>query len=298
MQRSRSFQGALQNGLAILAALGLAMVLGIPVYEDYQKVVSMTHRQGPIINPLATLGTYGLGPLSGLMMFVISAPIIITGAPTMLTKLVGVTIGFLTSAALSMVTVLTERGDTLAAIALTGVSLLVLIGVFGQHGRMARSQALATQRLVTESVQIVSAQTHKIRGGRAAPTGESDLSPDRGELTDPTSAFHMSALIDRLVIGVIWQASAHKNPRIFRDLVLEGLEEIRADFANNKVTDPQGTATKAASLYLARLDRYFAATHIDPTWSEILGRTPPPARPPRPGQPPRPKPRRATGGIA
>jgi hypothetical protein len=244
----------------------------------------MTQRHGPIINPLATLGTYGLGPLSGLMLFVISAPIIITGAPTLVTKVVGVAIGFLTSAALSAVSVLAERGETLAAIALGGAALLTLVAIFGQQGRMAKSRAMATQRLVTETVQVVSGVTRRVRGGRTAASGAAQNAdtdqtsarregPDRRELTDPTSAFHMSAFIDQLVMGLIWQAAAQKDPRIFRDQMLEGLEEIRDNFADNTVTDPQGSATKVAGLYLASLKRHFASTRIDPTWSEIRGRT-------------------------
>ncbi|WP_413204709.1 hypothetical protein [Rhodospirillum sp. A1_3_36] len=269
----------LHNGLAILAALGLASVLGIPVYEDYQQVMSVAQRHGPVINPLATLGTYGLGPLSGLMLFVISAPIIITGAPTLLTKLVGVTIGFLVSAALSMVAVLTERGETLAAVTLGGISLLILVAVFGQRGRMARSRALATQRLVAETVHIISQVTRKSRSGETSQTplsGDSDQPPGREDLTDPTSTFHMTAFVDRLVMGLIWQASAQKDPRIFRDLMLDGLKEIRDNFADNRITDPQGSATKIASLYLDRLDRHFATTQVAPTWSELLGQPSPP----------------------
>jgi hypothetical protein len=268
-------QTAIHNGIAIVAALGFAGILGIPVYEDYQKVLATAQAQGPIINPLSTLGTYGLGPLSGLMLFVMAAPIIITGAPTLLTKLLGVTIGFLTSAALSAVAVLAERGETLAATLLGGLAILVLATVFGQQGRMARSRALATQRLVAGSIKAIDGVTRSLRGGplgAGSTDGGGETAPNRSELTDPTSAFHMAALVDQLVKGVIWQAASYQDPRTFRDLVLEGLEEIREDLADNRVTDPQGTAARAAGLYLARIRRYFDGVRVDPTWTEILGR--------------------------
>ncbi len=277
MRRTRS----LQNAIAFFVAFCCAVILGIPVYEDYSQAVAMAAAQGPAYNPLSSIGTRGLGPLSGLMLFVMSAPMIIMAAPGLAMKLIGVVGGFVISGCVAFVGVMIDNGDTVGASLLGLLAVIALFALFSQGGRMARSRELATRRLATGTVKVIDGTTRQLRrklGGGSMGSSDDDAPASRRrlsqaeveELTDPNSSFNMAGMVDRLVLGVVWQAASHKDPQVFAEEVIQGLSEIAIDLENNKVTDPGGHAARAARLYLSRVKAHLNRVRIDPTFGEMM----------------------------
>ncbi|GEO81998.1 hypothetical protein [Pararhodospirillum oryzae] len=257
---------ALANLIALTAAVTLAGLLGIPVYDEIQHVIARASQtEGMIINPLDSLGFYGVGPLSGLTLFVVTAPLTISVAPTLLTKIIGVGGAFLGSAGMSAVMVLAGRGQTVGAALLGIVALLILVALFAQQGRMQRAKTLATERLRRDVVRLITGITRC----HASPTPESDqaATPDVSVLANRRA---LSGLVERMALGVVWQAATNGDPWTFAQQVQDGLADLAQDFEGNRRADPEGIAARTAQACARRVGGFLNGSDLDPTWDEIL----------------------------
>lgn len=268
-----------RNAVAVGLAICLGLVLAIPVYSDLQQVLAHVASGNRVpIAPLETLGHYGVGPLSGLMLFVFIAPLVITVATTLVLKLLGVGIAFLACAALAVVAVLADRGDPVTA-GLIGVGATVILAVvLSQAGRLTRARARATRRLLREVTAVIDGATASMQRTVGAP-GQPIAVDDDGP--DPRALLHMAGMVQRIALQVAWEAAAPGDPQVFVREVMDGLDDLVHDFEDTQSANSRGAAANTARACRDRVRAHLARTATRPTMADFLA---PERRAPRLGR--------------
>ncbi|MGB0695077.1 MAG: hypothetical protein ACPGOY_05470 [Rhodospirillaceae bacterium] len=246
---------------ALVAAVGFA-VLGIPVYQDYHMSVSLAQQAGDATQPFAHMSGWGIGPLSGLMVFTMSVPVVIGAAPSLIMKLVGVLCTFIVGGCLAAMGYFYEHGQMVLMLLAAALALGVIFLVVSQNSRMTRSRQFTVRRLAREIARIIEKSSLALRRHFKEPAQNPQ---------DPEAPLHTVALVDQMVMGVVWQAISLGDPRSFKDSLLSGVAEIADDLKHNRAADPKGHAAQVAKIYLKQIRSHMTSARLEPSLKEIYG---------------------------
>lgn len=219
------WQTAAAYGLAALVALPLL----VPVLNniaDGQRLIELG-----VLSPRDRLRPVGLGPVSGLMLYLIATPIMIALARTFLKQLL-VIVGMVAVAlTVSHVTSVFERGDTSLGLLLTvlgGAALFGLGGVQTWRKNQRRRRRMASAR----ALGLLTRETAE--RSRAVATSH--------------GAAEAISVAERMALAAIWEAVHADRFPPFPKQVMVSLTDLRRDLARNRLLDPDGTG-------LAMIDR-------------------------------------------
>lgn len=230
-------------------ALGLAVLvpLTLPVLDNMEEGRRLV-AEG-VLTAKDRLRPTGLGPVSGLMVYVFSAPVAVHLSRTLASKLASVLGLALLALLTSLITGILERGEIMLGLSMAWLTAAALVGGGlwlwrGAARRRKEVQALADS-LAAEVKEVV-AET------RGSALGE--LAHDSRESRQSTE------MIERMVMGAIWQSSAEGPPETFRARLLMALGDVRADITGNPAIDPDGQALMLADRIVDRIQRRLRRT--------------------------------------
>lgn len=222
--------------VATVFALVVGVMLGLPVVETMGKGEGMN---------IAALTN--AGPVAGIMAYVLLVPILLPLCRTFLTKMLGVLI----SVAISMATILLVTaiqneayGQAVLLLCLYG---LVGMGVFYAFQYWHRHQRQRTMQLTHDISHLM---------GKIADDLQERYKASPQEMAEPSAPFHHAKLVERLVFGVLTQASLENTPRGFANVLVHGIHDVADSLQANTRQDPEGHAPRIANIYLSRVQGY------------------------------------------
>lgn len=189
----------------------------------------------------------GLGPVSGLMVYLFATPVVVAMARTFWGKLAGLAGMVAVSQVVSHVTSVFERGDIalgLGLVALSGTAGFVAYWVLRRRQR----QRTAVMEQAARALSVrVGAAARKARG-----VAWSDTTATGSDAPNDSSVIDV---VEKMVLGAIWQAVKGGPADTFERRVRRGLIEIRRDLEGNPLLDPTGKGR-------AMVDHVLAGTRL------------------------------------
>lgn len=240
------------NLLVAAVAVLIALAMGLPVVRQMN-------------DGTMDLMTGG-GPISSMMVYVLSVPILLSlcrGVLCRAATVLGMTgVGVAVGQAVGAL----ERGDhLLMGTILIGLAL-ALAGVVVLTRRWRNRRRQEARSLGNDTARLMSALADNLTRRHGA--GQSRPGPE-----DPLQQVH---LVERLAFGVLAQAAVEPEPRLFAQSLVEGLAEVRDSIAADRRNDPAGIAAEAADIYYGRV-RAFLRSRGHPVRPRTRRRQPPAA---------------------
>ncbi|MBB4284837.1 hypothetical protein [Roseospira goensis] len=234
--RARTWKNLVAYGVG--AALVAPMV--VPVLENIEAGRRLLELG--LLTPQDRLRPQGLGPVSGLMLYVFSTPILVAIADTLRGKMAAIAGMLGLSLLLSYITTVFERGETMLGLSLTwlslaGLGILALLAWWRHRSRKAA---------VTRLAQSIA--------GIARDVAEAARRRPVAALTDePEKAAGVVDVVETMVLSAIWQASVSGAPATFDRRLLRDLSDIRRDLVLNGTLDPAGQGLAMMDHLLTRV---------------------------------------------
>ncbi len=220
--------------LAYLLGLAVALPLLLPVLqniEDGRRLVELG-----VLSPRDRLRPVGLGPVSGLMLYLFATPILIGLARHFIGKLATIAGMAVFAVSVSAVTSVFEQGRVLLGLGLSAMVVAALGGVgaalwwYRRTRRLRRTRIAASLARLTREV----ANTH-----RQGP------SPDQG--------LDVVSMVERMALGALWEAAQGERDPPFDTRVAVAMADIRRDLARNRRLDPNGVGMAMMDSLLPRV---------------------------------------------
>ncbi len=232
---------AMSNLIALALAVIVALALSIPVFDAMDRAQRLIDLG--ISSPRDRLHPDGLGPVCGVMLFVLAAPVLIATASTLRGKLGAVLFATGAALALARITTLFEAGQTAAAWSLVAAAIVTVAAIVG----LERQAVLRRQRHMEAMAQRIAVLIHEaaIVGSGAEGDG------DQGTGLAPRAA--TPRMVRSMAMAVVWQATVSGRPETFERLVRRGLAELRRDLDRNRTLDPDGRGQRMLDRVLRRL---------------------------------------------
>lgn len=222
----------------------VALPLGLPVLDNMEEGRRLVELG--LLSPQDRLRPVGMGPVSGLMLYLFAAPVLITLVTGLWRKLMAIGGAVVMALAVSSIATLFERGDSVlgvAAMAGTALSLAaVAMGLWWQRRRHRATVADLAGRL-GRAVMAVAADA------RTLALSHEEAGPGRAHLGRATVD-----VVESLALNAIWQAASDGSPQTFRPRALRALRDIRRDLVDNRPLDPEGRGVALMDRILARAD--------------------------------------------
>jgi len=210
---------------AIGAAIAVPMLL--PVLDNIEDGRRLL--ETGILTARERLHPMGLGPVSGLMVYVLAAPIVIVLGRSLGAKL-ALILGLVTlSLAISQITTNLEKDRIVLGLSQAWLTLaaVVVIGRLAWYRNSQRRKAMEQRaNALAELVRTVVAHSQA-----------SAIEPLTREQTGNRQD---SALVEKMALGVIWQSAVEGPPQTFNQRVVKGLAGMRRDMIGNVAIDPSG----------------------------------------------------------
>lgn len=219
------WKAALAYGLGALVALPL-LVPVLQNIEEGQRLVELG-----VLSPRDRLRPVGLGPVSGLMLYLIATPIMIALSRTFLRQLLVIAGMVALALTVSHVTSVFERGDQALGLLLTLLSGAALVGLGG---------ALRWRRHQRRQRRMASARALGLLTREAAARSRA--------VANSHGAVEAVAVVERMALAAIWEAAHADRHTPFTTQVMVALTDLRRDLARNRLLDPDGVG-------LAMMDR-------------------------------------------
>ncbi|MBB4266000.1 hypothetical protein [Roseospira visakhapatnamensis] len=245
-------RNAWNNLAALFLTVIVALVLSVPVFdamERGQRLVDLG-----LSSPRDRLHPDGLGPLSGLMMFVLAAPLLIAVARSLTQKLGVVLLAAGAALTLSRITTLFEQGHMTMAWTLVGVVVAAVMAAVGVDRLEARRRRHRVEALTRRVVAVIDEAA-------VALGAADDAGGDR--TSEPSRRAAAAHVAQSLALGVVWQARIGGRPEVFEREVRQGLADIRRDLARNRILDPDGVGRELIDHVRRRLGDLFETPDPD-----------------------------------
>ncbi|MQX35423.1 hypothetical protein [Roseospira navarrensis] len=245
--------------IAYAVAIAFVIPMILPVLDNIEEGQRLV-REG-LLTPRDRLRPTGLGPVSGLMVYVFSTPIAIALSRTLGMKLAMVVGLLMLALAVSFITGVLERGDVTLGLSLAWLALaaVVLIGAWAWQRQRRRMRAMRAH--ADALAGLVREELGAVRGsalGTLAREADGDS--------------RIGDLVERMTLAAIWQASAEGPPETFRQRVLAGLAEAREDLVGNAAVDPHGQALAMMDRIIGRVRQRLRTLDLDRGPAETQGR--------------------------
>jgi len=209
--------------LAYLIGGLLVLPMLIPVLNNIEEGKRMVELG--ILSPEDRLYPVGLGPVSGLMIYLFMTPVLVVLPRTLWGKMAVILAILGLAQIVSFITSVYERGETALGLSLTWLLLVVLcvaavMAWWRQRTRQenARDKARLLARIATEATT----------GGPAADT------------------------VQKMILGAIWQSSVEGSPDTMDQRLRHALMSIRDDLADNPALDPHGHGMEMLDRFLTK----------------------------------------------
>jgi hypothetical protein len=229
------------NLIAYAVGAVIVVPLVLPVLDNIEEGRRLV-AEG-VLTAQDRLRPTGLGPVSGLMVFVFATPIAIHLARTLGSKLMAVFGLALLALLVSLITGILEQGDLILGLSMAWLTLAGLVagGVWGWR----RSQRQRRQvRKLAEALTAAAREAAAESGTSAVEALAGDLRGDR-RTTD---------LVEKMVLGAIWESSAEGPPETFPRRLMATLGEVRGEIAGSVALDPDGRGLILADRMMARIE--------------------------------------------
>jgi len=246
------------NLIALAVAIIVATALWIPVMhaiEEGQRLIA-----AGTLSPLERLHPEAVGPLSGMMVFVLAVPILITIAPTLIRKVTAVGLAAGGALVLSGIASAFQSGDTLRGwMMLAGATVgIVVFSRLERHGHRRRCEEVEVMaRRLASMIDEAATSLHGWPTRQGRP-GESAPSPEHAE--EPR-------MVRSLALGVVWQARVSDRPEAFEGAVRRGLARVRRDLEHSPMLDPSGNGRRLMNRIESRLGSVFGRSVPSPRWA-------------------------------
>lgn len=232
---------AVNNLIALALAVIVALALSIPVFDSMDRAQRLIDLG--ISSPRDRLHPDGLGPVCGVMLFVLAAPVLIATASTLRGKLGAVLFATGAALALSRITTLFEAGHTLAAWSLVAAAIVTIAAIIG----LERQAVLRRQRHMEAMARRIAVLIHE---AAIAGTG---AGRDGDRVVEPGPRAAVPRMVRSMAMAVVWQATVSDRPETFERLVRRGLADLRRDLDRNRTLDPDGRGQVMLDRVLRRL---------------------------------------------
>jgi|GEM_PF-3888046 len=247
---------AVINLIALALAAVLGLLLSVPVLDAVDRGQHLVDLG--LASPRQRLHPDGFGPLSGLMLFVMIAPILIAVASSLSRKLGAVALAAAGALVLSHVTSLFEQGRVVAACGLLGLSALAAVAAAGwdqglRRSRRARVEVMARRAwtavqevtgvpLASSSKEPDTAAMQRLDPGmELGPVlGPEPDATHQGDSLGDRSLAEAARLVQPMVLEVIWQARLSGHPEAFLRSMRRGLVRLERLLDGNRALDPDG----------------------------------------------------------
>jgi hypothetical protein len=208
----------LVGGLIILPML-------IPVLNNIEEGKRMVELG--ILSPSDRLHPVGLGPVSGLMIYLFMTPVLVALPRTLWGKMAVIMAMLALSQIVSFIMSVYERGETALGLSLTWFLLVVLCVaavMAWRHQRTRQEDAQEKARVLARIARETAS------GGSTAET------------------------VQKLILGAIWQSSVEESPDTLDHQLRQALVSIRSDLADNPSLDPEGQGVRMVDRFLAKAE--------------------------------------------
>ncbi|KAA5606687.1 hypothetical protein F1188_04975 [Roseospira marina] len=183
----------------------------------------------------------GLGPVSGLMLYVFATPIAITLSRTLRTKLVMIAGLVVLSLAVSSITTTIEQGDVVLGLSAAWLTLATVAAIALLAWRHHAHGEAAMRKRAEDLVAIVRDEVDQSRVSSADQVAAQVAATQDDDFRDVD-------LAEKMALAAIWQSAVDGGFKTFDRRVLRALASVRSDMSGNASVDPHG-------LGLAVLDR-------------------------------------------
>lgn len=217
------------NIVLTLVSVAGAVVFALPVIRDMNdgQVTALT----------------GAGPASAAMVYVLLVPMLASLSQRLPARVLAVGVSAVAALMTQYWVGLVEGGQVEAAVlVLAGMGIATACGLAGvrfvvaQRLRRVHELAQAHSVIVADVARQIRHRYDGVQGARGV----------EGPL-------QQSGLVEKLVFGLLSEASTADEAEAYAEVLLHGLEDMAAGLAGNTRTDPHGYGAMAAGEYLSRL---------------------------------------------
>lgn len=224
----------------LLGAL-VALPLLLPVLENIEEGRRLVELG--VLSPRDRLRPVGLGPVSGLMLYLIATPVLVGISRRFSSQLAVIAGMALLALTVSHLTSLFEQGRPLAGLGLSALTIAALVGLGGAIWWQRRARRLHRERIagmLATLTRQVAAASHVVSA--QDPHGD------------------VVAMVERMVLSALWEAAQGDREPPFETRVALAMADIRRDLARNRTLDPSGAGTAMMDRLLPRIRDSLAAS--------------------------------------
>jgi len=225
----------------LLGAL-VALPLLLPVLDNIEEGRRLVELG--VLSPRDRLRPVGLGPVSGLMLYLIATPVLIGISRRFSSQLAVIAGMALLALTVSHLTSLFEQGRPLAGLGLSAMTVAAMAGLGGAIWWQRRTRRLHREHIAG----ILATVTRQV----AADSQMVSAQDPHGDVVP---------MVERMVLSTLWEAAQGDREPPFETRVALAMADIRRDLARNRTLDPSGAGTAMMDRLLPRIRACLSAAH-------------------------------------